>query len=214
VLIVTGSERTRRMYGEYLAWRGVNVREVNQAATAVRELSRLLPDAVVIEDRLPDSTGTELVRALRRSRHTFNLPVILLCSDIFAIDAAQAERYGCDRILVVPLLPEALYDELQQVVDRRSEGARPFESWLFTRNGESVWMVRTTELELSVAGPGRQRDVFDFENERDLVAFQAEYAQRLTLGGFRLVTAGEDRRSGRERRTVPRPGVADRRAVQ
>src|ERR671924_368298 len=83
VLIVTGSERTRRMYAEYLGWRGVAVREVDGAAAAIRELASFRPDVVVTEDRLPDSTGQELVRALRRSRFTFDLPLVLLSSDTF-----------------------------------------------------------------------------------------------------------------------------------
>lgn len=204
------------MYGEYLSWRGVAVREVGTASAAVRELSRFLPDAIVTEDRLPDSTGPELVRVLRRSRHTFDLPAVLLCSDTFAISADDAERYGCDRILIVPLLPEALLDVLRVIVHERSEGerTRPFAAWLFTRNGESVWIVRTTETELAVAGPRDERYVYEFEQERDLLAFHADYEQRLTLGGFTLSAAGDDRRSGRDRRQLTRAGAPERRLVQ
>jgi DNA-binding response OmpR family regulator len=204
------------MYGEYLVWRGIDVREVGTAAAAVRELSRALPDAVVTEDRLPDSTGPELIRVLRRARHTFDLPLVLLCSDTFAIQADDAARYGCDRILIVPLLPEALLDVLRVVVYERTagQGARPFQSWLFTRNGESIWMVRTTTTELAVAGPNRERSVYTFEHERELLSFQAEYQQRLTLGGFTLQAAGSDRRSGRDRRESARAGSVERRTLE
>jgi CheY-like chemotaxis protein len=202
------------MYREYLAWRGLDVREVDSAASAVRELSRSLPDVVVTEDRLPDSTGPELVRTLRRTRYTFDLPIVLLCSDTFAIQIDQPERYACDRIVVVPLLPAALFDVLQEVTDERSgHGPERFESWLFTRNGDSVWIVRTTELELSVAGPGRGRNVFAFVKERDLLSFQAEYERRLMLDRFTARAEGEDRRTGRDRRERSRPGAHDRRAV-
>jgi CheY-like chemotaxis protein len=216
VLIVTGSERTRRMYGEYLTWRGIDVREVGTAAAAVRELSRFLPDAVVTDDRLPDSTGPELVRTIRRSQSTYDLPIVLLCSDTFAIQVDQPERYGCDRILIVPLLPELLLDVLRVVVHERAANrdARPFNSWLFTRNGDSVWIVRTTAMELCIAGPNNERDVFTFESERELQSFQAEYEQRLTLGGYTLTEAGSDRRSGRDRRQLPRPDVPERRSIQ
>jgi CheY-like chemotaxis protein len=204
------------MYGEYLTWRGIDVREVGTAAAAVRELSRFLPDVAVTDDRLPDSTGPELIRALRRSEYTFDLPLVLLCSDTFAIQADQPERYGCDRILIVPLLPELLLDVLRVVVHERENGrnARSFQSSLFTRNGDSVWIVRTTGMELCVAGPDRERNVFTFETERELQSFQAEYEQRLTLGGYALTEAGGDRRSGRDRRQLPRPDVPERRSVQ
>ena len=203
------------MYGEYFTWRGVDVREVGTAQAAVRELSRIRPDAVVTEDRLPDSTGPELVRALRRSRHSFDLPLVLLCSDTFAIQADEADRYGCDRILIVPILPEALLDVVRVVVHERAtdEQAR-FESWLFTRETESVWMVRTAKTELAVAGPAGARSVYAFDEERELEAFQAEFELRMTLDGYTLEAAGEDRRSGRDRRQLPRPSVPERRGVQ
>ena len=215
VLIVTGSDRTRRMYAEYLGWRGIDVHEVDGAAAAVRALASFRPDVVVTEDRLPDSTGQELLRALRRSRFTFDLPLVLLSSDTFD-SAASALQQGCNRVLMVPLLPESLHDALQDVVRdcRHIRETRAFESWLFTRDGESVWIVRTGDLELSVAGPGTGRGVFTFGFERELQSFQAEYEQRLVLTGFVLQSLGDDRRSGRDRRTAPRPGVTDRRAVQ
>jgi CheY-like chemotaxis protein len=204
------------MYGEYLTWRGVDVREVDTAAATGRELARVRPDAVVTEDRLPDSTGLELVRALRRSHYTFDLPLVLLCSDTFAIQADQAERYGCDRILIVPLLPEALLDVLRTVVhERRARGgAQPFPSWLFTRNGGSVWIVRTSRLELSIAGPNRERNAYTFDDEQELQSFQAEYEQRLRAGGYTLQTVGMDRRSGLDRRHLTRPDTTERRGSQ
>ncbi len=204
------------MYGEYLAWRGIDAREVESAAAAVYELAQFVPHAIVIEERLPDSTGPELIRSIRRSRHTFDIPVILLLSDTFAIQLDEADRYGCDRIELVPLLPEALLQALNDVVGERArlEPARPFDARLFTREDESVWLVRTTELELSVAGPRRERGVYAFDAVRDLLAFQAEYEQRLLLGGFTLAATGDDRRSGRDRRRTNRPSVADRRGVE
>jgi hypothetical protein len=75
-------------------------------------------------------------------------------------------------------------------------------------------MVRTTETELTVAGPRDERNVYEFEHERELLSFHAEYEQRLTRGGFTLRAAGSDRRSGRDRRQLMRPGAAERRRVQ
>lgn len=215
VLIVTGSDRTRRMYAEYLGWRGIAVREVESAGAAMLELTTFRPDVVVTDERLPDSTGQELVRALRRARTTFNLPVVLLASDTFGDAADTARRYGCNRVLIVPVLPEALLDAMQATIAacRATAEQRPFESWLFTRADESVWMVRTSALELAVAGPGAERAAFTFAEEHELLSFQTEYEQRLLRTGFALEVFGDDRRSGRDRRRAPRAGVIDRRTV-
>jgi CheY-like chemotaxis protein len=211
VLIVTGSDQTRRMYAEYLGWRGIEVREVGAAATAIRELGSFRPDVVVTEDRLPDATGRSLIRVLRRSRATFDLPLVLLSSDPF-VAGQTASDHGCDRVLVVPLLPESLHDALQSIVGECRLRARSFESWLFTRAGESVWVVRTGDFELSVAGPGTARELFTFEGERELRAFEGELHERLARAGFVLQAAGEDRRSGGDRRRGRRSS-SDRRTL-
>lgn len=200
------------MYAEYLGWRGLDAREVHTAAEAILEIGASRPDVLVTEDRLPDSTAVELARALRRSRYTFDLPIVLLSSNAFRIQPDHPRAYGCDVVLTVPVLPEALAEELRRFVETR-EHALPaqFESWLFVRGGESVWMVRTADLELAVAGPGRGRGSYAFRAERELHAFQADYQQRLARTGFALELHGADRRSGRDRRRASRG--SDRRAL-
>lgn len=214
MLIVAGSE-TRRMYGEYCAWRGIEVREAGTAAEAMRHIAAALPDAVVISERLPDCRGRDLVRALRRSRHTFSLCLILLASNTFLADALDTAKHGCDIVLTVPVLPDELVSALERVLRNRAErrAAERFESWLFVRSGESVWIVRTAPLELTIAGPRDRRAAFHFDQERELHGFQAHYQDRLLKAGFVLEAAGSDRRSGRERRSAPRD-TADRRAIQ
>lgn len=214
MLIVAGSE-TRRMYGEYCAWRGIEVREAGTAAEAIRQTALALPDAIVISERLPDCTGRDLVRALRRSRHTFPLCLILLASNTFLADALDTAKHGCDVVLTVPVLPDELVAALEQVLRDRAErgAAERFESWLFLRTGESVWMVRTARLELTVAGPRDRRAAFHFDGEGELQEFQAHHQHRLLETGFVLEAAGDDRRSGRERRSQPR-AAADRRGIQ
>src|SRR5215208_1596046 len=68
VLIVTSSHATRRMYAEYLAWRGVTVREVANATAALDHLATFVPDVVLVEDKLEHGRGVDLVLTLRRSR--------------------------------------------------------------------------------------------------------------------------------------------------
>src|SRR5437870_6450147 len=116
-LIVTASPATRRMYAEYLAWRGVSVREVTTAAAALDHLSAFTPDVVVIEDRLEDGRGVDLVRTLRRSRRTSRIPIALLSADVFRMTPGRAHRFGCDLLIPIPCLPDTLFDALVQLVD-------------------------------------------------------------------------------------------------
>jgi DNA-binding response OmpR family regulator len=213
-LIVTGSSATRRMYADYLAWRGMSVREVTTAAAALDYLSAFTPDVIVVEDKLEDGRGVDLVLTLRRSRLTSRIPIALLSADVFGMTPVRAHRFGCDLLIPIPCLPDALFDALVQLVDKgpTHRELEVLDSWLFVRDNESVRIARRGDLELSVSGPGWKRDVYRFDSELEIATFQAEYEHRLVSTGFTFETFRQDRRgggdrplefSGPERRLVP-----------
>jgi twitching motility two-component system response regulator PilH len=208
VLIVTSSRATRSMYAEYLTWRGVTVREVMNATTALEHLSTFTPDVVLIEDKLEDGRGVDLVLTLRRSRQTSDIPIALLSGDVFGMTPVRAHRFGCDVLIPIPCLPDALFDALTQLVaDGVTEReSNVLDSWLFVRNEESVRIVRRGELELSVCGPRWQRAVLRFRSELELSTYQAGYEQRLVNEGFTFEAFRKDRRRGQ------RPSVLEPKA--
>src|SRR5258705_678819 len=198
VLIVTSSHATRSMYAEYLTWRGVTVREVMNATSALDHLSTFTPDVVLIEDKLEHGRGVDLVLTLRRSRRTSHIPIALLSGDVFGMTPVRAHRFGCDLLIPIPCLPDSLFDALLQLVgdgvtQRESE---VLDSWLFVRNEESVRIVRRGNFELSVCGPRWKRAVYQFRSELELSAYQAGYEQRLVNDGFIFEAFRKDRRRG------------------
>ena len=203
VLIVTSSRATRTMYAEYLAWRGVAVLEVMNATAALAYLATFTPDVVLIEDKLADGRGVDLVLTLRRSRQTSHIPIAFLSGDVFGMTPVRAHRFGCDLLIPIPCLPDALFDALAQLA---SDGATQRESddldsWLFVRHDESVRIVRRGEFELSVCGPRWKRALYRFRSELELSTFQAGYEQRLVNDGFAFELFRKDRR--RERQVPP-----------
>ena len=105
------------MYAEYLTWRGINVREVTSARAALLHLSAFTPDVLVIEDKLDDARGVDLVLTLRRSKRAARIPIALLSADVFRMTPVQAQQYGCDQLIRIPCLPDALVDTLGQLVN-------------------------------------------------------------------------------------------------
>ena len=196
VLIVTASHATRQMYAEYLAWRGVAVHEVMNAAAALNCLSTFTPDVILIEDKLQDGRGVDLVLTLRRSRQTSHIPIALLSGDVFGMTPVRAHRFGCDLLIPIPCLPDKLFDALAQLVDdgvsHREAGV--LDSWLFVRNDASVRIVRRADFELSVCGPRWKRAVYRFRSELELSTYQATYEQQLVDDGFTFESFCKDRR--------------------
>jgi DNA-binding response OmpR family regulator len=199
--MVIASAPTRSMYADYLGWRGVRVREVASAVAALEYLSTFTPDAAVIEERLTDASGFDLVRTLRRCRATAVLPIALLSSDVFRMNEQQAKARGCDTLLVVPCLPEALLAALVELVQTRAAQPRdpPPDRWLFVGREACVLIMRTSERALRICGPGQMRREFAFPSELELVAFQVRHEERLVDEGYALDVSRTDRRTGRGR---------------
>jgi hypothetical protein len=80
----------------------------------------------------------------------------------------------------------------------------PLASWLFIKDGQSIWIERPYGLAIIVAGPGSAREQHEFPDEQALEAFQIAIGERLTEGGWFLWGFDRERRVGRERRRIDR----------
>jgi hypothetical protein len=80
----------------------------------------------------------------------------------------------------------------------------PLASWLFIKDGQSIWIERPYGLSMIVAGPGTAREQHEFPDEQALEAFQIAIGERLTEGGWFLWGFDRERRVGRDRRKMDR----------
>lgn len=80
----------------------------------------------------------------------------------------------------------------------------PLASWLFLREGESIWIERPHGRTMLVAGPGGLREEREFEDEDALQAYQVALATRLTEAGWFLWGFDRERRQAPDRRSAPR----------
>ena len=78
VLIVEDERPIREMIAFGLKRAGFEVREAEDCRSARAALADTRPDLVLVDWMLPDMSGLELTRALKRDRETRELPVIML----------------------------------------------------------------------------------------------------------------------------------------
>ncbi len=118
VLIVDDERVFRVLAEEALTSEGFEVRQAANLAKARAELGRAQPDVVVLDRRLPDGDGMDLLREERRDRPDGPLFVVVTAyGDIQnAVDAVQA---GAVDYLAKPVQPTDLVMKLRKVLEVR-----------------------------------------------------------------------------------------------
>jgi CheY-like chemotaxis protein/nitrogen-specific signal transduction histidine kinase len=104
VLYVEDNESNVRLVEQLLALRpGVKLVVASEAAGARVLAAVTQPDLVLIDMRLPDATGIEVLRDVRRQSYTAALPCIAVSANALPEEIAVARAAGFDDYLTKPL---------------------------------------------------------------------------------------------------------------
>jgi two-component system phosphate regulon response regulator PhoB len=122
ILIVEDEQPIREMIAFGLKRAGFEVREAPDYRTARAALADRRPDLVLIDWMLPDSSGLELTRTLKRERETRDLPVIMLTARAEEADKIAGLDSGADDYMTKPFSPRELLARVNAVL-RRGGGA-------------------------------------------------------------------------------------------
>ncbi len=101
VLVVDGDSATRDDVRSAVAQDGYQVVEADTGAEGLRQVDALHPSLVLLEVTLPDASGFDVCRELRKKDTA--VPVIMMSSRSDEIDAVVALEIGADDYVVKPL---------------------------------------------------------------------------------------------------------------
>ncbi|MEL7974691.1 response regulator [Isoptericola sp. F-RaC21] len=176
--------------------RGYDVVGVTEGRAALEVVEQEHPAAIVLDLAMPGTSGAEVLRRLRRTAATAQLPVVVVSGT--PASAARETAALADGWLVKPVDPERLVATVQDVVRLRPHHGRV----LVVEDDDDLRAVLTAVLESGglAATPARglaeAREALAHGDEPDLVLLDL----RLPDGtGHDLVA--DLRRSGRLRRT-------------
>ncbi len=122
ILIVEDEKPIRDMIAFGLRRAGFTVREAEDCSEARSRIADSRPDLLLVDWMLPDQSGLELTRALKRNKETQDLPVIMLTARAEEHDKVAGLEGGADDYVTKPFSPRELLARVQAVLRRTSAG--------------------------------------------------------------------------------------------
>lgn len=122
ILIVEDERPIREMIAFGLRRSGFEVREAADVSAARASIADRRPDLVLIDWMLPDMSGLELTRALKRDKETQDVPVIMLTARAEEQDKVMGLDSGADDYVTKPFSPRELLARINAVLRRSNHG--------------------------------------------------------------------------------------------
>jgi DNA-binding response OmpR family regulator len=122
ILIVDDEPNVRLTYRAALETEGLEVREAPDGVTALRELSERPFDLAILDMRMPEVSGLELLERMRQQG--IQTPVVIVTAYGDIPHAVQAMKLGAIDFLEKPLTPEALRSMVAEVLRRHQRPVR------------------------------------------------------------------------------------------
>jgi len=115
VLVVEDEDKLRELLRSYLERDGLAVTTTGSGAEAITLAQRLTPDLVVLDLGLPDISGEEVARELRRSGP---VPILMLTAKASSEDRIRGLELGADDYVTKPFSPRELLLRVHAILRR------------------------------------------------------------------------------------------------
>ena len=177
ILIVDDEPDIVELLEYNLTQAGYVVVKAGDGASAIAEVRRQRPDLVLLDLMLPDISGTEVCRRLRKDAGTEGLPIVMITARSEEIDRVVGFELGADDYITKPFSPRELVLRVQAVLRR----AKPKE----TPQGERI-TIENLEIDVprhvvSVDGEELNLTALEFKLLLDLASRRGRVQNRDAL---------------------------------
>lgn len=103
ILVVDDVAVNREILKRWLERRGFSVVEAADGHAAIRIANEGAIDLVLLDIMMPNLNGTEVLRAIRRTRSESDLPIVMVSAKCFNDDVAQSLELGANGYISKPV---------------------------------------------------------------------------------------------------------------
>lgn len=116
LLIVEDDRDVAQLLADLLDTLGYQAVQVHRVADAMRHIAQQLPRAVLLDLKMPDYDGIEVIQMLRQDMATRHLPIMVISGASNTEDVEKVLVAGADVFLSKPIGMNELLDALRQFV--------------------------------------------------------------------------------------------------
>jgi len=128
ILLADDSVTAQNMGRKILADAGYDVVTVNNGSAALKKITEIKPDLIVLDVYMPGYSGLEVCQRLKDSAETAHIPVLLTVGKLEPFKADEARRVKADAHIVKPFEASELLTAITRLEDHMvpqpSEGER------------------------------------------------------------------------------------------
>jgi two-component system, chemotaxis family, response regulator PixH len=115
VLIVDDMKSELQLMSNYLSTAGYAVTTANGGEEALAQIKLDQPDVIVTDLVMPEITGLELCRLLKKEASTASIPIVACTTKDRQVDQTWAKKQGVDAYVIKPCSQADLVSAVQSV---------------------------------------------------------------------------------------------------
>jgi len=114
VLIIEDEEDAAELFAEMMRISGFRVLKTSKSAPAIAMMNADKPDIVLLDIMMPEVSGLDILRQMRRDPNLANIPVIMVTAKSMPADIKNGMEAGASTYLTKPVG----FQELKEAVER------------------------------------------------------------------------------------------------
>jgi len=116
VLIIEDEEDAAVLFGEMMRVSGFRVLKLSKSSPAISLMSEEKPDLVILDIMMPEVSGLDILRQMRREPKLSKIPVIVVSAKSMPADIKNGMEAGASTYLTKPVGFQELKEAVEQAL--------------------------------------------------------------------------------------------------
>lgn len=118
ILVAEDERDIRELITFSLQLNGYQITEATNGAEAIEKALKILPDLILLDVRMPKTTGYEACKTLKAHENTKDIPIVFLSAKGQEAEIQQGKDLGAEDYLLKPFAPDELNEQVKSILQK------------------------------------------------------------------------------------------------